>query len=119
MWCLVALAAVVFLGGFGGALPYGDALLPFAAVGLVDESGDTESAADQDDGCDCPEDDENDECPDGCDACACCPAAAAPGSSPPHHDPVLPGTREDAQFASEIEAPEDGPRSRVFHPPRS
>ena len=91
------------------------AAVPSAAA--PDAVGD--AVAVDDDGCerDCPEDDENGECPPGCDACPCCPAAASPAAS------------TERLLASSVRGPgatrpnlesgkaEEGALSRLFRPP--
>ncbi len=99
--------------------PDGDGLLPVGAVDLPDEPGAADGSAEEEHGCDCPDDDEEGECPSGCDACSCCPAAAPPGSSPPEHTAVFAGAGGDAQLVLAIDAAQDGQRGRIFHPPRS
>ncbi len=108
---LVALVGVLFLAVLVGP-PAGDALAPLASAALTDGDGE---AADSD--CDCPEDDEDGECPSGCGACSCCPAAS-PASSPPAQLPVFAGIGDPAHGAHRANAPPDGARRRVFHPPR-
>jgi len=73
----------------------------------------------QDSDCqDCPEDDEDGECPPGCDACTCCPAAAslAMGTGERHAACAARPTTE--RRFSDSGQPMEGARSRVFRPPR-
>ena len=67
---------------------------------------------------DCPGDDADGECPPGCDACPCCPAAVSPAATcgglfaPPCAQLALTDT-----VGASCPVP-DGALSRVFHPPR-
>ncbi|MBW2253783.1 MAG: hypothetical protein JRI25_04210 [Deltaproteobacteria bacterium] len=75
------------------------------------------------DGCDapCPGESEDGTCDPGCDDCACCPALTAspavPGA-PPAPTRLAPGYTSD-RYALDVGRPNEGPRSRIFHPPRS
>jgi hypothetical protein len=67
---------------------------------------------------DCPEDEDDGECPTGCDACSCCPAAASPAvSAGGVQVPYVTKPSSEQRVSSSGESL-DGTRSRVFHPPR-
>jgi hypothetical protein len=73
------------------------------------------------DGCDtpCPSEDEDGDCPDGCEGCACCPASAsAPAvvvASPPSPNPAL----GSAHAHGYDQSPVSRPGRRLFRPPRT
>jgi hypothetical protein len=93
--------------------------LPLPGVGIAPNEEDEQAA--EDDCCDppCEDADEDGTCPDGCAHCSCCPGVApalAASSSPPAAVAPRPVEVRPVDVAR---VPEDRPRARVFHPPRS
>ena len=110
LWLVAATVAICF-----GA----DVQWVRAAEQGLASAGSAFADEDADDGCDCPEDDEDGECNSGCDACPCCPATASPASSPPSHAAMFVGVTEGGQLPQPADPFKDGPRRRLFRPPRS
>ncbi len=83
---------------------------------VADESVD---AAESDCRGECPDDDEDGDCPPGCDACFCCPAASSPAVGPAVFAGAFWTSRATAGQPLDAGEAEEGVLSRVFHPPRA